>query len=68
LYVGGNQVVGARLPGISLNLDVTINSVDGTESNAASQADVQAAIDQIHTALSEIIDHLGSTNGHELIE
>ena len=66
LYVGGQQVVGARLPGISLNLDVTINGVDGTESNAASQVDVQTAIEQIHSALSEIIDRLGST-GHELI-
>ena len=68
LYVGGQQVVGARLPKISLNLDVTINGVDGTDSNAASQVDVLAAIEQIHTTLSEILDRLGSTNGHGLIE
>jgi len=68
LYVGGQQVVGARLPGISLNLDVKINGVDGTNSNAASQVNVQTAIEQIHSALSEIIDRLGSTNGHGLIE
>ncbi|MBN2069579.1 MAG: hypothetical protein JW739_08090 [Opitutales bacterium] len=68
LFVGGKQVVGARLPGISLNLDLTINGVDGAESNAASQADVQTAIEQIHTTLSEILDRLGSASGHGLIE
>jgi hypothetical protein len=68
IIVNGMQVIGPRLPGIPLNLDVTIPGVDGTENNAASKTAVELVLGQLRDVVQAILDRLGSADGHGLIE
>ncbi len=67
IVINGQQVVGARLPAVALDVDVAVPGVDGTDGNAASRAATETALTGLRDAIQSILDRLGP-EGHGLIE
>jgi hypothetical protein len=67
IVINGQQVVGPRQPSVTLNVEVSVPGVDGTDSNAASRDATEAALTGLRDAIQSILDRLGP-DGHGLIE
>jgi len=67
IVINGQQVVGPRQPSVTLNVEVSVPGVDGTDSNAASRDATEAALTGLRDAIQAILDRLGP-DGHGLIE
>jgi hypothetical protein len=67
IVINGQQVVGPRQPAVTLDVDVAVPGVDGTNNTAASRDATEAALTGLRDTIQSILDRMGP-DGHGLIE
>jgi hypothetical protein len=67
IVINGQQVVGPRQPAVTINVEVAVPGVDGSNNTAASRDATEAALTGLRDAIQSILDRLGP-DGHGLIE